>query len=111
MEMKQQVNSREIITESNLDEFAEMFGNIGGFWASHLREVSHQGGRTHGGCYQSDRVCGAEQTPQLKEACGRGRWLRRVRRSASVGATTGTTTNSRPSQPPTGRTRPLTSSQ
>ncbi|CBN78263.1 hypothetical protein Esi_0005_0128 [Ectocarpus siliculosus] len=32
LEMKQQADSWEIITESNPYEFAEMFGNIGGFW-------------------------------------------------------------------------------
>ncbi|CAM9171868.1 unnamed protein product, partial [Ectocarpus sp. 8 AP-2014] len=32
LEMKQQFDSWEIITESNPYEFAEMFGNIGGFW-------------------------------------------------------------------------------
>ncbi|CAN0340206.1 unnamed protein product, partial [Pylaiella littoralis] len=32
LEMKQQLDSWEIITEANPFEFAEMFGNIGGFW-------------------------------------------------------------------------------
>ncbi|CAM9828362.1 unnamed protein product [Ectocarpus fasciculatus] len=32
LEMKQQADSWEIITESNPYEIAEMFGNIGGFW-------------------------------------------------------------------------------
>ncbi len=32
LEMKQQFDSWEIITEANPFEIAEMFGNIGGFW-------------------------------------------------------------------------------
>eukprot|EP00752_Nemacystus_decipiens_P013005 g11506.t1 len=32
LEMKQEANSWNIITEANPFEFAEMFGNIGGFW-------------------------------------------------------------------------------
>ncbi|CAM9262209.1 unnamed protein product, partial [Ectocarpus sp. 4 AP-2014] len=64
--------------------------------ASHLQEVSREGGRTRCERFQGDRACCAHQTLQYKERCFRSRWLRKPRRSARVGSTPRATTTAPP---------------